>query len=163
MAKGDALPREDETTRWIKFKFIGKDDDGNVEVDAKGCPITVAPHAFELDQDEDGLSLTWLQSFGTERAEHLPAAADAVRQSQNSKKLSANSAFAIGEVGALISAGQDCAQNLRVLHDPIHDNKGHTEVRRYPHDVGDLQMQLANRIFNERYLYADVRKIGWRP
>ncbi|WP_294122788.1 hypothetical protein [Sphingomonas sp.] len=163
MAKGDALPVGDEATRWVKRKFVGRDDNDQVIVDGNGRPTTVAPAAFELRDDEDALSVTWLQHFGPARAEHLPLAAEAVRVTQDSQKLSPQSAFVVGQVSAVISAGQDAGSKLRILHDPIDGNEGHTEIRRFPRDVGLLQTTLASEVFAERHLYDDVRKDGWQP
>lgn len=163
MARGDPLPGEDHVTRWIKPKLLGRDDDGNVIVDEAGRPSFVFPEAFELRDDEDGLSLTCLQRFGTNLAQQLPAAAEAVRRTTASQSLQQKSAFAVGNVQAVRDAGAATNNKLRVIEDPIDGNDGHTEVRRYPREMGPLQTILASQVFGERYLYGVLSQTGWQP
>jgi hypothetical protein len=163
MARGDALPASDEIARWIKPRLLGKDDDGQVILDGKGCPSVVSPAAFELGQDEDSLSVTWLQFFGYARVGHLPAAAEAIRASMESKTLQAKGAFAIGSVHIVLATGRDYGVKLRILEDPVEGNDGHAEIRRYPRELGLLQIALARNVFAERHLYAQVRQVGWTP
>lgn len=163
MARGDALPDSDEVTRWVKPKLLGRDDDGNVVVDGKGRPRLIFPQAFELRDDEESLSVTWLQHFGATRAVHLPLAADAFRQTTDSGKLQANSAFAIAEVRRIKEAGTAHDTKLRILLDPIDGNSGHSEIRRFPRELSSLHSVLADEVFVERYLYRHVKEDGWSP
>ncbi|MGA9581766.1 MAG: hypothetical protein WBR13_07345 [Allosphingosinicella sp.] len=156
MVKGESVPSDDDVTRWIKPKLIGKDDDGNVVLNEYGQPAVVAPQAFSLSDDEDGLSVTWLQRFGLDRPVHLPLAAEAFRQSIPSQRLSAKSAFAIGKVSSILERGRQHGSKLRVVQDPIDGNAGHAEIRRYPRELGLLQEALANEVFSERHLYASI-------
>jgi hypothetical protein len=163
MARGDAVADHDDVTRWVKPKFVGKDDDGEVLLDEYDCPKFVAPAAFALALDEDGLSVTWLQQFGTGRAVHMRPAAEAFRSSIPSKKLSGKSAFAIATAGDVLAEGKKNSHKLRILHDPVDGNEGHTEIRRYPAEMGLLQLALATETFRERYLYQDISKKDWAP
>jgi hypothetical protein len=163
MAKGDALPDADEVTRWIKPKLLGRDDDDNVIVDQVGRPVFVFPAAFELRDDEESLSVTWLQHFGADRSQHLPQAADAFRKTTTSKKLQAQSAFAIATVASIKEAGGRHDLKLRILEDPISGNTGHSEIRRYPHEMSAFQTVLAEETFAERHLYDTLRQPGWTP
>lgn len=163
MAKGDSLPDDDEVTRWIKPKLVGRDDDGNVILDALGRPVFVFPAAFELRDDEDSLSVTWLQHFANERAKHLPQAADAVRKTTKSGKLQRASAFAVAAVGSIKDAGFHHDLKLRILEDPVEGNSGHSEIRRYPAEMGAFQAVLAAETFAERHLYDTLRQPGWIP
>ena len=163
MARGDALPDQDEVTRWIKPKLLGRDDNGNVVLDNQGRPKFVFPAAFELREDEDSLSVTWLQHFGNGRVQHLPKAAEAFRKSTNSGKLQAHSAFAIAGVASIKETGASHDSKLRILEDPIDGNPGHTEIRRYPREMSELQVVLAAETFAERHLYEKVKTPGWAP
>lgn len=163
MARGDALPVEHEVTRWIKPKHLGKDDDDNVLVDGQGRPTDVFPEAFALGEDEESLSVTWLQFFAPGRVAHLPLAADAIRQSMKSKSLQPKGALAIATVAVVLEAGRDHGTKLRVLEDAVEGNDGHVEIRRYPPEMGLLQIAMAQDVFTERYRYFDVRQAGWMP
>jgi hypothetical protein len=163
MAKSDPLPDQDEVTRWIKPKLLGRDDDDNVIVDDAGQPTFVFPTAFEMRDDEDSLSVTWLQHFAVDRAQHLPMAAEAVRETTASKKLQPKSAFAIAKVEEIKEIGAKFDLKLRILEDPVPGNSGHSEIRRYPREMGDLQAILAAETFAERYLYGTLKQAGWAP
>lgn len=163
MARGDAVPEADDVTRWVKPRYLGKDDEGAVIVDDKGRPKVVAPAAFELAPDEAGLSVTWLQPFGATRAEHLPSAAEAFKQSIPSKNISKKSVFAVAKVSEVLVAGKSLSCKLRLMQDPVPENDGHAEIRRYPVEMGLLQLALATETFVERYLYSDVSTRGWSP
>lgn len=157
MAKGDAVPSVDEVTRWIKPSHLGKDDDGNVILDKNGTPAVIVPAAFSLKPDEESLSLTWLQFFAPDRGQHLPLAAEAFRNSIPSKKISDKSVFAIGMVEKTVEAGKKHGNRLRILHDPCDGNDGHCEIRRYPVELGLLQLELAEIVFAERHLYSTIK------
>jgi hypothetical protein len=123
----------------------------------------VFPAAFELREDEDGLSVTWLQHFGNGRGQHLPLAADAVRRTTTSGKLQPQSAFAIATVLSIKEVGIDHDLKLRILQDPVDGNAGHSEIRRYPHEMSAFQLVLAEESFTERHLYDVLRQPGWTP
>ena len=149
------LPLADSVTRWIRAQYVGKDDDGQVIVDAAGSPLVVAPEAFELTADEVGLSVTWLEHFSSVRAEQLKLASAAVRSSLDSKSISKKSIFAVGNVARIIDCGKAYSIKLRVLHDPD-DNPGHSEIRRLPPDLGEIHLALATNVFGERYLAPSI-------
>jgi|GEM_PF-873524 len=163
MAKGDAVPEEHHVTRWIKPRFLGKNDDGTVDVDEFGCPQTIFPSAFELRDDEDALSITWLEHFGATLADQLPLAAEAVRSATASGDLKPKSAFAVGNVGQIRTAAQDHGFKVRIIEDPEDNNTGHCEVRRYPRDADEFYQAMALDVFRRRYLYGDIVKPGWGP
>lgn len=163
MAKGDALPDGDEVTRWIKPKLLGRENDGSVIVDAAGCPTFVFPAAFELREDEDSLSVTWLQCFAADRSRNLPQAADAFRKTTDSGNLQSKSAFVIATVDAIKNAGVQFDLKLRILEDPIKDNSGHAEIRRFPREMGPFQTLLAAETFLERHIYGTLKQPGWTP
>ena len=158
MARNDAIDPEAEITRWIKRKFLAKDDDGNVELDASDCPAFVFPQAFQLraDLNEDYLSVTCLDFFDGDRASRLKAAADAVRRSQSSKKLSQDSAFAVAVTERVRSACESFGHRVRILEEPIDENCGHAAIRRFPPETSELHAVLSRDIFFERYLYRSL-------
>lgn len=163
MSRFDSLPSGDDVTRVIKPSLLGRDDEGNVIVDEKGLPRAIFPSAFELRSDEDGLSINWLQCFGAEKREQIKLTAEAVRLTNKSKKLSVKTGFAVAKVSEVLKAGQDNGSKLRVVHDPIDGNRGHSEIRQYPRELSAFQEVLASETFTECYLYGDVINDGWRP
>src|ERR1700753_3060157 len=107
MAKGEALPSDAELSRWIKRKYLGRDEDDKIIVSDQGRPTRVFPEAFELKPDEDGLSVTWLQFFAPARVDNIPASAEAVRQSMETKVLPDNSAFAVAPLEAVAARASE--------------------------------------------------------
>lgn len=156
MARHDPIPDGDDVARWIKPKLMSADDNGEVEVDGDGRPAFIFPQAFALREGEEYLSLTWVDHFGPQRMDNIRLAAAAVRESQASKRLSLNGAFAVGAAGQLKACCNDNGHRVRVLEEPLEANTGHVAVRRYPTELGELQEELANEIFLERHFYRDL-------
>ena len=155
MAKNDAIDPQAEITRWIKPKFLARDDDGNIELDANSHPAFVFPQAFQLraDLEEEYLSVTCLEFFDGDRIGRLKASANAVRQSQASKKLSRDSAFAVAVTERVRSACESFGHRVRILEEPIDGNCGHVAIRRFPFETSELHAVLSRDIFFERHLY----------
>lgn len=156
MARNDPVPADDDITRWVKLRFIARDDTGVPIRDAKGKIAQIAPQAFELREDEEYLSVTWLQCFGADRVTHLPAATEAVKNSQTSKSLAKNSAFAIAQVALMAATCLEYGAKVRILQEPEDDNVGHVAVRRFPAEASDLHVALASDLFGERYTYQEI-------
>src|SRR5690606_21656139 len=105
MAKNDPIPDAHSLARWIKPRFLAKNDEGEVDTDGDGRPIFVFPQAFELREDEDYLSVTSLDHFDGERPQQLTSAAAAIQSSTEKNRLSKRSAIAVGLAGQL---KEDC-------------------------------------------------------
>lgn len=156
MAKNDPVPDAHSLARWIKPRFLAKNDEGDVDTDANGRPVFVFPQAFELREDEEYLSVTSLDLFDGERTEQLQRAAEAIQSSTEKNKLSKKSAIALGYSGQLKENCRSHGHNVRVLEEPVDQNIGHVAVRRYPRDVPELFELLSETCFSERYIFGDL-------
>lgn len=149
MAKNDPIPASDHVTRWIKPKFAPREEDGTL--------IEIFPQAYELKDGEEYLSVTWLEHFGGDRQSQREAAAEAVRQSFDKKKLQASSTFTVANVGRLAEACLARGSKVRILHEPEDENTGHVAVRRFPREAGELLEILAGQVFIDPMPYADLK------
>lgn len=157
MAQHDPVPGPSKVTRWVKPKLLVADDDGEVLADANGNPLRVFPKAFALREDEEYLSVTSIDFFGAAAPQNLKDAANAVRESQDSKKLSGNGAFVVATVDATSECCQRHGHKVRILEEPVENNEGHVAIRRFPFEVGQLHDELANDTFSERHFYRSLK------
>lgn len=157
MAQHDPIPEEHDVTRWIKPKLLAANDEGEIELDVSGQALQIFPRAFSLREEEEFLSLTWVNYFGDCRKEDISAAAEAFRASQDSGKLPVSGVFAIAQVARIKQACEGHDAKVRILEEPEEQNPGHVAVRRYPRGVDELYEELADEIFLERHFYRDLK------
>lgn len=131
--KGQNLPSEDHILRLVSPSRLRKDENSVV--------VGILHTAFERKPDEDGLSVTWLEYFSGTRGEQEIAAVHAMRASAMTP--GRNSAFAVGNVGAVATTCADRNHKVRIIHWPEPDNKAHAEIRQLPRDDLQLLEQLA--------------------
>jgi hypothetical protein len=147
--KGQNLPDEHHVIRVVPFTKL--------ETDGEGRPTgRVLFSAFQRRETEEGLSVTWLEYFAGDRPVQIVRAVHAIRASNF--KPSPKSAFAIGGVGPI---KQQCvAKNhkIRIIHDPVDDNKAHAELRQFPRDDVALLEALATSGWSELVFNAAVAK-----
>ena len=156
MAKNDQIPDGHSLARLIKPRFVGKSDDGNIDVDEQGRPVFVFPQAFELREEEEYLSVTSLDLFEGDRNEKLVCAAKAIQSSTLTKKLSKKGAIALGLAGNMKVDCSSFGYAIRILEEPEVENIGHVAVRRYPRDVPELYELLADNCFAERHIFGNL-------
>jgi hypothetical protein len=127
-------------------------------VDAEGVRGGPSLAGFALREDDaGGLSVTEIEHFGPMSAATRAAAAFAYRESQSSKRISANGIFARSEIGRVITAAQDHGKSVRIVHDPVDGNPGHAQVRQFTDEDLDLLEHLAEKVFHEYELVCDMQ------
>jgi hypothetical protein len=124
--------------------LLRKDDNDPEKV------IGVLGEAFKMRLSEDTLSTTWLEYFSGTRQEQVYGAIRAMRAS--SLDIKTKSGFVIGNVGNIAAAAADRGHRIRVLHEPVDDNKAHVAVRRWPRDDLLLFELLAAESWSELVL-----------
>lgn len=129
------LPDDDHVMRYVPWTRLRRDEDDNV--------IGVLPEAFQLRQDEDCLSVNWIE-FYTDPATRVYRSVLALR---NSRKAGAKSAFVIGNVGKIKAACTIHGCKVRVLHEPKEGEPAHASIRRLPRDDLILLAVLADDVF----------------
>lgn len=123
------------------------------DVDLDTYVLTSA--AFELREDDDGgLSTTWVEHYGPRSIATYGKAASAFRASLPTKRIGAKAIFAIGNAGSARRACASYGKNIRVVPAPEGPNTGHVEIRRFSDDDQRLLDMLANDVFKEHVKVA---------
>lgn len=145
--KGQNLPDEHHVIRVVPY--------GKLETDGNGEPTgRLLFSAFQRKEDDEGLSVTWLEYFPGDRPQQIERAVQAIRASNF--KPGRKSAFAIGGVGPI---KQQCLANkrkIRIIHEPVDDNKAHAELRQFPRDNVPLLEALAASTWAEVVFNAHI-------
>ncbi len=100
--------------------------------------------AFEPKEDEDSLSVNWMEYFGTTSREE---AVDRVREAFRQKpyKLGAKARFVVLNVGAaLLAATKVEGCTLEAIHRPEDNDPSHAQLEGVPQ--GELAVDLATEL-----------------
>jgi len=120
-------------------------------------PLGISPAAFAIRPgDEGGLSVTEVEHYGAMSADTRRLAAAAFRESQPSRKLGAQAAFAWARVSVIKAIGTEYGKGIRVVHSPVDGNPGHAEMRHFTDDDLDLLDFFATDVFSEYEVVADM-------
>ena len=131
------LPAEDHVVRYIKPSMVREDGT------ADGSDFRLRPHR----PDESGLSVNWLEVFGSDKASQL---ADVRRLCRLTLK--PRGRFAEMNVGAVTSKVAEETSALRIIHAPLEAGSGydadpsHTEIVDLPPGDSDLAMLVGDLI-----------------
>jgi len=138
--------------RYVAPARLRRDEDNNV--------VGVLPEAFALrpakgnQPAEKYLSATWVGYFAGIRNDQIAQAVRAVRASN--LKVKTTSGFAAGTVKDITGGCESMNIKIRVLHEPEDDNKAHSAVRGWPMENEELLALMANELWSEVVLNADV-------
>lgn len=149
MAARKALPNDHHVLRFASLARRVVHADGTV-----GGP---SPAAFSLSaSDKGGLSVTWVEYFGKMDHATRGLAAAAHRESLDSKKLPSQGVFAWALNSDILQAGNEYRKTLRVVHDPVEGNDGHSEVRRFTDEDLDLLEFMSTDVFKHFIAVKDM-------
>lgn len=127
------LPDEDHIVRYVPWTRVAKDADDNV--------LGILPEAFQRREDEDGLSVNWLERVG---ASDMAAALQAtVSLIGNTMKVGKKARLTVSNVHKFKDICAQRGQQVRIIHAPEEGNEPHSEVRRIPRDDLRLLEDLA--------------------
>lgn len=154
MAARKALPDDHHVMRFVSLSKQIIDPD-------TGESSGPSPAAFEMrEADKGGISVTWVEYFGTFGPGARASAAAAHRQTLREKKLPARAIFTWAQVSEIKAAGREYRKSVRVVHDPVPDNPGHAEIRHFTDDDLDLLDYLSSDVFVE---YEKVQSMDIPP
>ena len=144
------VPDSDHLMRFVPYKEQLRDPDND---SFKGIVET----AFSIRQNDDGgLSLTWVEHYGPKNQQTYQVAAARFRDSLVSRKLGGKSCFAIGQAGETRKTCSEFGKRIRLVHAPNEPNAGHVELRRFSDDDRRLLDALAIDVFREHVLTASL-------
>src|SRR5215216_3191402 len=113
--RGKNLPDEDHIIRYVPWQRLRRDQDDNV--------IGFLPHAFELREGEEYLSVNWLEFYEGSKDEQFRLSIWTIRD-RFEKPLGKRSAFAIGNVGKVRQTCRAAGNRVRIVHEPQAGNPG---------------------------------------
>ncbi len=100
------------------------------------CPSTAA-----FRQDDDGISVTWVEFF----TPPPPSIDQAKLATAASMSLNKNGVYAKAKVSEILRLAQKAKLTVCVIHDPQASNDGHSLIKGWPHD--DAIRQILTRAF----------------
>ena len=134
------IPGSDRVARYVPYGRLRTDADGNV----LGILLT----AFQLRSDEtDGLSVTWLEFFGTN---YTVCMTEVDRRMRARMNVARKAEYAIAVVQAIYDAARERGHKVRVIHDPEEGNEAHVSILRYPAADEMFLQALADSVFISR-------------
>lgn len=117
----------------------------------------IANTAFAIRPDDNGgLSLTWVEHYGTKSKQTYDIAATKFRDSLPSRKLGTKSYFVVGQAGETRATAQNYGKKIRLVHSPDGPNTGHIEVRRFSDEDRKLLDALTIDVFREHIAVASM-------
>jgi hypothetical protein len=141
-----AIPSTEHIIRYVPWKLLIKGED---EVTVVG----VFPQAFDLRDNEEYLSVTWVEHFsGVTICDRLHSAVQTFRKTMSA---GAKSRYLMGNVGAVHRICDDNDKRVRIVHEPD-ENPGHVAIRRFPKDDLELASQLIEEAFTAHINNRDV-------
>ena len=145
ISKGSNLPDEDHVMRYVPWSRLRKDEDENV--------FGILPQALAPRENEQPLSLNWLEYFSGDRDQRIR---DSVSVFRRSMRVEAKSGYGVGNVGQIKEICDSYGARVRIVYDPEADNLAHSEIRRLPRDDLGLLDALAAQAFVDLVRDAEV-------
>ena len=126
------LPDEDHIARLVPWARVAKDSDDN--------PIGILGAAFQLRENEEGLSVNWLERVSDDPSQQ---AIETIRLISCQRKVGSKARLAILNVGSTHQIALARNRKIRIIHAPIDGNEPHSEIRQFPDDDSQLLDMLA--------------------
>lgn len=139
--------------RFVPYKQQLRDPDDDSFKGILGVAFSIRP------TDNGGLSLTWVEHYGSKSQVTYSIAASKFRDSLPSKKLGPKGYFAIGQAGAARDTAKTYKKQIRLVHAPDGPNTGHVEVRRFTDEDRRLLDALALEVFAELVAVASLELV----
>lgn len=139
------LPDSDHVMRYVPWSRLLKDEMGNV--------LGFFPQAFELRDNDQYLSVNWLEYFGGDSESNKR---DSVHAFRRTLDVGPKSAFGIGNVGEIKRACSSSGAKARIVHRPRADNQAHSGIYGVPREDLNLLQMLAQDVFAELVRNCDV-------
>ena len=128
---------EDHVVRYVSSGRLVRDEDTKK---VRG----VFPQAFQMRDDEEELSVSWLEYFAGSERDQLLKTVDAMKAGGLSMR--PKDGVAVVNVGTLHGACGIAGVKVRVLHEPAksNPNPAYAAIRNLPRDNQELLLLIAN-------------------
>jgi hypothetical protein len=114
------------------------------------------PQALSRREGEQNLSVTWVEHFKGDWTAQVTQAIQAFRASQQSGNVGRKSVFAVAVIEKIHDLCRSRGVRVRIIHEPVDANPGHSVIRNLPNDNDDLLELLAADAFAELIRNADI-------
>lgn len=142
---GMALPDPDHVVRHVSWNKLQKDENDNV--------LGFLPQAFALRENEDGLSVNWIEHFDGCHDERI---AKTIQELRKTISVKPKSAFGISTVQAIKQTCRNTPKAIRVVYWPNDNNVTHSLIRHLPPDDSALLDALSKEAFNTLVRNSDI-------
>lgn len=134
------IPRENHVTRYVPYKKLLTDIDGNV--------LGILPQAFELREGEKNLSTNWIEYFKCDtEEENMKLVIQDFPLNVNKKSL-----FSIGKVSDVLDACTMCDESkVKIVHDGKRGNPSHCSIIRMSGNNSNLMEVFAAQVFERTF------------
>jgi hypothetical protein len=139
------LPDEDHVVRFVPWTRVRKDADDNVQ--------GILGAAFQRREDEDGLSVNWLERAHSDPEARLRTTIGLLAANRTIGK---KARIAVLNVGRFKAVCFDHKAKIRIVHSPEPGNEPHSEVRQLPREDLELLEALANDAVSEHHCCNDL-------
>lgn len=140
MKRGYSLPEQDHIMRYVPSARLRKDEDGKV--------LGILPQAFAHRNDEDFLSVNWLEHFKNDKASNLRDCVDAQRATLNVGK---NCVYAVAMVDKVKQVCIKKQKPVRIVYQPTKGNVAHSALDVQHNEDLNVMSDLAHEFEKEMY------------
>lgn len=140
------LPDDDHIVRYVPWTKVDKDANDNV----RGILWT----AYQRRDDEDGLSVNWLERTGCEDLEaQLRATVSLLETAMTVKRKARLAVSGVRQFKSVCAAHE---ARVRIVHIPEGDNEPHSEIRQIPKEDQRLMEDLARQAVTSHHACGDL-------
>lgn len=142
---GMALPDQDHVVRHISWNKLQKDENDKV--------LGILPHAFALRENEDALSVNWIEHFDCSHNERIVKTIQELRKTINVRP---KSAFGVSTVQAIKQTCRNTPKAIKIVYWPNDNNVTHSLVKHIPKEDISLLDALSKDAFNTLVHNSDI-------
>lgn len=130
---GQALPEDHSVVRFCPPKHIERDPDTE-EI------VGIFPEAWKLRENEDSLSVNWLEFFDDEGLSQLN---HCIAQFKTNLKINKRSAFAVCQVAVFKNICSSRSNIVKIVYSPEDGNLSHSSIKRIKSDDHELLAEIS--------------------
>ncbi len=118
----------------------------------------VLPQAYQRRENEEFLSVNWLEREPGDQQTRLQVAAKLIQGTQKSGKVGAKARLAVSQVGKFKQICQDNGSKVRIVHEPVDGNEPHSSIRQIPRDDQVLLEAIAREAVDSHHAFGQLLK-----
>lgn len=144
--RGNLLPSQDHIMRYVPPARLRRDEDGNV--------LGILPQAFSYRDEEEHLSVNWLEYFRQDKVKNL---IECVEIQRKTLKVGKNSIYAVAVVGKVTQVCVAKRKPARIVYHPAKTNASHSAFHVQHNDDLNIMSDLAFEFEKEMHLNSNFK------